>query len=159
MHNKAIGIAVSIFVLIIAGMFVYSYIKRGELDVVTNEPVVPTPSAGPYDSIDRIDAKHFYIDGTHTLAGAIALPTPCELLDWDVTVAESFPEQVTVHFDVINEAETCAEVVTEGRFSVSFDASEGARIGATFNGRPVELNLFPPAPGETPGDFELFIKG
>ena len=64
-----------------------------------------------------------------------------------------------VDFDVINNADMCAQVITDQRFSVSFDASEEARISAKLEGRQVELNLIPAAEGETPDDFELFIKG
>jgi hypothetical protein len=69
------------------------------------------------------------------------------------------PEQVTLDFNVINNAEVCAQVVTTQRFKVEAQASEQAIIKARFMGREVELNLVPPSAGETPEDFELFIKG
>lgn len=161
MDKRTIIIGSIVFVLIVAGMFIFSYLKQSELEVIQPEmpTEVETEVEGLYDYIDRIDAKHFYIDGTHTLAGEILLPTPCDLLNWDVTVAESFPEQVTVEFSVVNSAEACAEVMTAQRFKVSFGASEEAIIKALFMGREVELNLIPAAEGETPDDFELFIKG
>ena len=160
MHNRQIIIAVTIFVLIIVGMFTYTYIKRGEINQI--EPPSETrqeEQPGPYDFIDRIEAKHFFIDGTHTIVGEIVMPTPCDLLNWEVFVAESYPEQVTIEFSVINNSEMCTQVMTPQRFKVTFDASEEAVIRARLEGRDVELNLIPAGEGETPEEFELFIKG
>lgn len=159
MENRNAIAAIVIFALIIIGMFVFAYLKRSELSEPTVVKQPATVEPGPYDAITRIDAKHFYIDGVHTITGEILMPTACDLLNWDTTIAESMPEQVTVRFDVINTAETCAQVMTPQRFKVSWSASENASISATLEGRPVELNLIPAAEGESPEDFELFIKG
>jgi hypothetical protein len=161
MHNKSITIAVAIFVLLILGMFIFAYLKKSELRDET--PVLrddeEQKEAGPYDYIDRIEAKHFYSDGTHTLVGEVAMPTPCDLLTWDTFIAESFPEQVRIDFTVINNAEVCTQVVTPQRFKVEFDASESAVIRGRLEGRDIELNLIPASEEETPDDFEIFIKG
>ncbi len=159
MQNKSAIAAVVVFGLIIVGMFVFAYLKKAELTEVVVTPPVENTVPGPYDTITHIDAKHFFIDGVHTLAGEILMPTPCDLLNWDSLVAESMPEQVTVQFDVINTADMCAQAVTPQRFKVTFTASENASIRAMFEGRDIELNLIPPGEGETPEDFELFIKG
>lgn len=158
MSQRNITILVAIFGIVVIGMFVFAYMNRPannenmEQDTMTEEQT-------PYDYITRVDAKHFYIDGTHTVAGQIDMPTPCDLLEADATVAESMPEQATINFSVINNAETCAQTITPQRFLVSFDASEQANISAKFMGRDIELNLVPAAEGETPEDFELYIKG
>jgi hypothetical protein len=159
MNRNVVIWVVAIFLIAIAGMFVYAYIARNAIDepLEPQTPAQTDPTA--YDHITRIDAKHFFIDGVHTIAGEVILPTPCDLLEADATVAESMPEQVTVNFNVINNAETCAQVETPQRFAVEFQASEEADIRARFMGRDIELNLVDPLPGETPDDFELFIKG
>lgn len=160
MHPRAIIIAVIIFGLIILGMFTFAYLKKQEM-VESPAPTTEEEPTGEvaYASITRIDAKHFYADGLHTLVGEIPMPTPCELLETDAVVAESMPEQVRVNFNVINNAEACAQVLTMARFKVEVQASEEATFSATFVGRHVELNLIPPLPGETPDDFEIFVKG
>jgi len=157
MDKRSIILVVSVFLLIVVGMFVYAFLKSGEIAV----PVVVTPveEVVPYANITRIDAKHFYIDGVHTFAGQIELPTPCDLLEVESVVAESYPEQITLNFTVINNSEMCAQVITAQRFKVSATASAEAIVHATFMGRPVELNLIPAAAGETPEEFEVFIKG
>ncbi len=159
MKNNGIIVAIAIFILIIVGMFVFAYLKKSELADAPVAPVVETPRPGPYDSITLITAKHFFIDGKHTLVGEIPMPTACDLLNWDSAVAESMPEQVTVNFDAINNATNCTPAVTNQRFKVEFTASEAASIKATLEGKPVQLNLIPAGEGETPEDFELFLKG
>jgi len=160
MNQKTIVMSIALFILIVAGMFAYTYMKKSELtpvplsqnDAQADEDVM-------YASITRITAKHFFDDGLHTFAGEIPMPTPCDLIDVSSRVMESFPEQVVLDFTAINNAEFCAQVITNQRFKVTASASEEAVISATFMGREVELNLVPPAEGESPEDFELFVKG
>ncbi len=159
-QHKGIIAGGFLLILVIAGMFMFAYFKKNELKEATpSVPRVQEPVTSPYDSISRIDAKHFFSNGVHTIVGEILMPTQCDLLNWNSRVAESFPEQVTVHFTVVNNDDSCAQVVTPQRFKESFTASVGASINATFQGRSIELNLIPADPSETPEDFELFIKG
>jgi hypothetical protein len=160
MEQKHIVASALILVLIVAGMFIFAYLKKHEIQESQDQGLhVEEDPTSPYGTITRIDAKHFYIDGTHTVVGEMAMPTPCDLLNWDTRILESFPEQVIIDFEVVNHAETCAQVVTPQRFSVSFDASEEAVVRATLQGREIEVNLIPALEGESPEDFELFIKG
>jgi hypothetical protein len=158
MDRRTIVLIVIVFILIIIGMFTFTSLMKKEVevkvvpDVLVEEPV-------PYPNITRIDAKHYFIDGLHTFVGEIEMPTPCDLVEVNSVVRESMPEQIQLDFTVINNAEMCTQVITAQRFLVEAKASEGATVSATFMGRAVELNLIPAMPGETPADFELFIKG
>lgn len=158
MDKKSIILVVSLFILIVAGMFIFAYMKKAEITQPTT-PVVVEEVTVPYSQVTRITAKHFIIDGEHTFVGEIELPTPCDLLQVTSAVQESYPEQITLDFTVINNAEVCAQVVTMQRFMVSASASPEAKVTARFMGRDVELNLIPALKGETPDEFELFIKG
>ncbi|MDA8596741.1 hypothetical protein N9L26_00185 [Candidatus Pacebacteria bacterium] len=166
MKNRAVLMGVALFVLIVGGMFAFAFLRSSEIaeapaDVTAADETDPSAQNTDerYSGIERITAKHFYIDGTHTLAGEIPMPTPCDLLDPSVAIAESMPEQVSVDFAVINNAETCAQVITPARFMVEAQASEEASFSASLAGRAIEFNLVPAEEGETPEDFELFIKG
>jgi hypothetical protein len=162
MEKKHIIVSTIILVLIVVGMFIFTYLKKVEMQeeqYSTTQQKSDTNTTSPYDTITRIDAKHFFIDGTHTIVGEIEMPTPCDLLNWDTRILESNPEQVIVDFTVINHTDICADVVTPQRFSVSFVASEQVIIRATIQGREIDVNLIPAQEGETPEDFELFIKG
>lgn len=158
MDKRTIILVTILFGLIILGMFIFAYLKQSE---TSNPPLVPTQNEEEllYPEITRIDAKHFFVDGIHTYVGELVMPTPCDLIDVTASVMESFPEQIKLDFTVINNAEMCAQVVTAQRFLVTATASADAVTTATFMGRPVELNLIPAEPGETPDNFELFIKG
>jgi hypothetical protein len=126
---------------------------------IVEAPTVPTPVAADPYGITRIDAKHFYRNGVHTIVGEIPMPTPCDLLTYTATVAESYPEQINFAFAVTNTSETCAQVVTPQRFLVTATASNEAVMKATFMGKSVELNLIEAAANETPESFELYSKG
>ncbi len=159
MDKRTIILVVLFFVLIVAGMFAFAYMKRTEI-VSVPETVKPSDEiAVPYANITRVDAKHFFVDGVHTLVGQIEMPTPCDLLEGESIIKESMPEQVELAFTVVNNSQMCAQVITPARFSVTAKASEQAAFFATFMGRKIELNLIPAAAGETPEEFELFIKG
>lgn len=159
MNQKAIVICIALFILIVAGMFGFAYLKKSEVTPQVTDDTKQGEEQVKYASITRITAKHFYIDGVHTLAGEISMPTPCDLLEADAKVMESSPEQIAVDFNVINNAEFCAQQVTPARFKVSAAASPDATFRATFMGREVELNLVPAAEGESPDDFEIYQKG
>jgi hypothetical protein len=156
MHKQSIIAVIVIFALIVLGMFTFTYLKQQELQTPPVEVEDTEPTR--YD-IATIDATHFFIDGQHTIVGQLVMPTPCDLLEVDAIVRESFPEQVLLSFNVINTADMCAQVLTEQRFSVGFPASEEAVITAEFMGEAVELNLIPAPEGATPEEFEVFIKG
>ncbi len=159
MQSRTIILVVILLGAIVAGMFTYTFLaKEATAPSPEDTADTDTQNVDTY-GITRIDAKHFYIDGVHTIVGEVPMPTPCDLLTYDSRVAESHPEQVTFAFGVKNDADTCAQVVTIQRFMVSATASNQATLQATFNGQPIELNLIEAEPGETPDDFELYIKG
>lgn len=139
-------------------MFTYTYVAKDDIATSTVELPLPEVPADPYN-IDRIEAKHFYRDGVHTIVGELPMPTPCDLIETNAVVAESMPEQVTFEFTVINTTDTCAAVVTTARFMVQASASNQASLQATFMGKPVSLNLVEALDSESLEDFELYQKG
>lgn len=167
MTKTTIILLSGLFVVAVVGLFVVvSMSPTDETNgddttdaVATSSPDETADEATPYPNIDRINAKHFYAEGTHTFVGELAMPTPCDLLETSAEVRESLPEQVTLQFSVVNEADTCAQVITPQRFMIEVEASEEASFDAQFMGRAIDLNLIEPEPGETPDDFELYIKG
>ena len=158
MDRRTIVLIIVVFVLIIVGMFVFTSLMKEEV-MVNIAPEENAIETAPYPNINRIDAKQYIINGLHTFVGEIEMPTPCDLVDVNSQVRESFPEQIQLDFTVINNSEGCLDSITSQRFLVEARASESASASATFMGRPIELNLFPAAKGELPENFELFIKG
>ncbi len=160
MEHKGIVASGVVLVLIILGMFVFTYVKKTEIAEKSEDVVTyPTPDKGvPYSDVVSVDVKHFYKDGTHTVVGEILMPTPCDLLAWDTRILESYPEHVIIDFTVVNHADVCAEVVMPQHFSVSFTASEQAILRATFMGREIRVNEIPVDATESPESYELFRK-
>lgn len=112
---------------------------------------------------ELINAAHQYNndEGLHIVAGETDVPTPCHLLETDVTIRESSPEQVTINFtsSVEDSDEICAQVITSRRFKATFEAGPDASLDATYNGQPVELNLQEVGPDEDLEEFEVYTKG
>ena len=159
MTNKTIVVLIASFIALILGLFALSYVQKQKTR--TEAPVATTTGAvseDPYH-INRIDAKHFYRNGIHTIVGELTMPTPCDLLTTDAVVMESMPEQVVYTFKVINTTTDCEVKSTKQRFSVEAEASDQASLAATFRGMPIELNLVEAGADETPESYELFIKG
>ena len=160
MNTKTLYLLIGALVVVLVGSLIFMQFntvsEQGSV-VVDDDATDADPT--PYDYIDRVDMVQFYADNMHTFVGEIDMPTPCDLLEATAEVRESMPEQIHISFNVINESEMCAQVITPARFMVTAPASEEATVTADFMGRSIELNLREPAPGETPEDFELFIKG
>ena len=161
MSNKLIVLIIVVFLLIVVGMFGFAYLKKAEAPMQLPNAATQTGAATTSNTygITRIEAKHFFIGGVHTIVGELAMPTPCDLLKTESRVAESAPEQVVFDFTVLNTSDSCVQSITTQRFKVSATASAAASLSARFMGQQVELNLVEAAPGETPDQFELFIKG
>ncbi len=161
MSQKSIILIIILLVLIVVGMFIFANLKHSELQqesvqtTQTEEDVIKNL----YPEITRVDVKHYFIDGTHTLVGEINMPTPCDLLDVEAVIMDSDPEQVVIDFNVINNSRDCSQVMTAQRFKVYFATSRQSVISALFMGRHIDLNLIPADEGEKPEEFELFIKG
>lgn len=159
MEKRSIILFVVLFLAITIGMFVFAYLKRQES---LNQPsgVAATSTAtSTAPLVTRVDAKHYFSNGKHTFVGVVEMPTPCDLLTVTSRVEESMPETIVLDFSVINNADTCAQVVTPQRFMVEAQASSEAKVRAEWARIPIELNLIPAGPDEKPEDFELFIKG
>lgn len=140
-ENKGLIGAVIVLIIIIVGMFIFTYLQSVEVQNSDGGLSLDNRSATGYANISSIDAVQYFSDGTHTLVGEIEFQTPCDLLSWDTVIAESYPEQVTINFSVSNHAETCAQVVANQPFQIIFNASKEATIRVRLEGRSVDLNL------------------
>jgi hypothetical protein len=158
MSNKLIALIVGIFVLIVAGMFGFAYLKKAEAPAVVPAVETPAPTLDAYN-ITRIEGKHFFSNGVHTVVGELSLPTACDLLTATSSVSGVSSTDVMLDFNVINHSSDCAKQVTTARFKVSAVATSSAGFKAQFMGKAVELNLTEAAPGETPDQFEVYTKG
>lgn len=159
MNRQTIILIVGLFAALLAGMFIYAYLKQVELDNQKAEQVPQIEETDEF-TISRVDAKHFYTvpPGIHTLAGEIAVPTVCDLITPNVVLLDD-GKRALISFDIVNNADECEPATAPQRFKVGFEASPDVQMEAYYKGERIELNLIPAGEGETPADFELYIKG
>lgn len=85
--------------------------------------------------------NHYFENGTHTYKGILTVPTPCHEVLSQVTVMESYPEQVTIDLKEQGASNFCAQVITQTPFEVSFQASKDARVSVKLNGAPASFKV------------------
>ncbi len=95
----------------------------------------PAPGDEPMAAI-TIPATKSYQNGVYTLSGVLSLPTPCHELKTDTRIAESYPEQVTIEFTVVDSGAICVQVIDERPWSVQARVSSEATFRAVVNGQP-----------------------
>jgi len=162
MQKKSIILAVSLFAILIIGMFAFAYLNKKEsiesVVKMVNQPE-ENLSNDQYSYIESVDAKVFHIDDQYTLVGEILMPTPCDLLVAESELNENLENTTNINFSIINNADVCAQVITPARFKVETTGNEEMAFKAYLAGREVRLNLVPAGAGETPDSYEIFIKG
>lgn len=153
-----VGILIVLALIIFGITLYYSLSDRAAEDT---DQVAPTEEPAVGYVPDVINALHQFKNGTHTLAGEVDVPTPCDLLETEaaVEVREPQEDRVTIQFTTINESDTCAQVITPARFKVTFATGEKAEIVGTWNGRPVKLNFVEVGPNDDIDNFDIYFKG
>jgi len=152
--NSKIIALVAVFVLIAGALFAYTLLLAP-----TDE--VPHPQTEERKGAVQerlLTAKHRYENGVHTVAGSVALPTPCHAVVAEPFFVDSGTTTVEIRFSTTLSGDVCAQVVTQAPFKVTFTAGEQVAIRATWDGAPVRLNLVPAVPGENL-DGTVEIKG
>lgn len=154
MENKnfvyVLGFVIVAALAVVAYLGIRSFTGSDTVDVASSTPSIPE------EEQRIITAKHQFVAGVHTVAGEVVVPTPCELLEWQVATSTA---AARIDFSTTSSGEVCAQVITSQRFKVSFRGEQTDSISATLNGSPVNLNLIPVGEGENLDDFEIFIKG
>ncbi len=130
----AFGILV---VLVAGGITLYLLQKQGMWGANNNNGSLPAQTG----EMPVIHVDHYFENGIHTYKGILTVPTPCHELVSQVTVMESYPEQVTIDLKERGASNFCAQVITQTPFEVSFKASKDARVSVRLNGTPALLKV------------------
>jgi hypothetical protein len=165
MDKKGTYVIAAILVVALIGFAIIS-LQKSTLDT---KPDAETASTTVWENTPAdvvvtpktvITAKHAWNGkDTHTIAGEVPLPTPCDVLDESVVVSPDKKQVVVQFVSSVKTGERCPSDITPARFKVTAKADKTASLTATLNGQPVTLNLIEAAPGENLDDFELYIKG
>jgi hypothetical protein len=145
-HTQYIGVGVALLGLIIifgSSMFFASSQVNNNLDFSTGDTTNDSGTLTNFLSQNgnEVLVSSKYIDGTYMYAGITALPTPCHDVESEVSIAKSFPEQVTIN--LVTQAppadQMCAEVITPHFFSATFTVDEKATVKIMKDGKPVSV--------------------
>ncbi len=170
MDRKSTLIIAGILILAVIGFIFISLTKKSTLDTsvptgqtniaTSSDDWVNTPAQNPEGNQQIIlTAKHAYQQGAHIVAGELPLPTPCHILDAQMTVSSDQSQILLALTSTVKGDALCAQVITPARFKVSAKANKDAHISATLNGQAITLNLIEAGPDEDLDNFELYIKG
>ena len=161
MNKRAIAV-VGVLAVLVIGLTVYWQFFGSRPDGINQSAqVIDSQNQGSDEDAQIITALHQFSNGRHTIAGEVDLPTPCHMLNQEVSVSGTAPnELITIAFVTTSQDQTlCAQVLKSTRYKIDFMASETAQIRATWNGVPAILNLVPVSSEESLDSFEVFIKG
>ena len=167
MDKKSTIIIAVVVILGVLGFLVISF-QKSTLDSAQGVSQVAStsweniPAENPdvlITSKTTVTAKHAYLNGKHIIAGEVPMPTPCHILD-SKAVASADKKQVLLTLSsTVKTGETCAQVITPGRFKLTVTALKDAKFTATLNGQEIILNLIEAGPNEDLDKFDLYIKG
>lgn len=111
------------------------------------EPTQPQPTSevifGKPDkrfAADGFVMDLFYRDDGYDYYGTHQVPNPCYETKVEISISESYPEQVNIDIEAknINDSDSCIQVVATNSFSGSFQVSRVAELGVIVNGKLAE---------------------
>lgn len=144
--KKILSIVIGI-IIIILGIVI---LTNDDSSVVLDELELET------NTLERLSIQHSFNEGYHAIHGIIAAPTPCHNVD---VVSRDVGNDVLIDITLTEGEDFCTQVITNQPFFYQFQASEDAKIMATYNGEEVELNITEIEDGETFELSEFMFKG
>jgi tetratricopeptide (TPR) repeat protein len=96
-------------------------------DITPPKPDTPTLETEPHTVSHTFDQ----VDGVHTYILQINTPTPCHNVSHTVTVAESYPEQISIAIEVLppqEEGQLCVQAIDTKTVTVTTKASAEAKL-------------------------------
>ncbi len=150
--------AVVVVILVVLGLYFWLGGSKSD-DMVVDENTPSTPANPDNGYVQIVNVKHQYKNGTHTYAGDIDLPTPCEKLTSSAVVDPQNSNKYTLTFTTTSTAQTCAQVRTSKSFKLSFKAGKDITVEGTLNGKKLRLNMFEVRADQDLDSFDIYIKG
>lgn len=126
---------------IFAAILLVVIIVLGVQRLITETTAPPYDTVDTINGIDEIQVMHSFSEGTHLYRGFIPAPTPCHSLLRNVTIMESFPEEIRIDFETRPGAELCAQVVSKLPFEATAEASAEASLTLSINGFSVRARV------------------
>ncbi len=127
MYTRAV-LGIVVIAGIVLGIFFFWPGEKSSSDDVVVDDNLPAVEEESYE------IEHDFDDGTHTISGAVMLPTPCHELNENIRIAESFPEQVFIDLTTVDTGGICIQVIDERAFSIDVEVDVAASFALTFDG-------------------------
>ena len=122
------------FVIVVAIGLAFSAIRTSE------EPVTPIETLAPEPAPPQVTLSSVFRRGTHSIKGAITVPTPCHNAEASVAVdTEATPDIIRIEVLAPPDLGPCLMMPGEKTFSLSASAEESAVIEARVNGVPADI--------------------
>jgi len=137
-NTKLVIVLLVLLTLAIAAGVYYSW-PSSDIPVVITPPVTEEPRAIDI-ATKTILVTHNYLNGEHIYEGRLDLQTPCDSIDYDAKIEETFPEKVLVSMRTVKSKQVCAQVITEKPFTVKYKAGPtavGENLSVTLDGKPI----------------------
>lgn len=166
-RKSTLIIAVIIFIAI-AGFIVVSFQKS----VINSEVSSPQIASTTWENTPAekmndlritpqtiVTAKHLYLNGVHTFAGEVPLPSQCHILGSHISASKDKSQIFIALTSSTISSDECAPLITPARFKLTIPANKNSPMFTTFNGQEITLNLIEASPDDNLNNFELYIKG
>ncbi|OHB25726.1 MAG: hypothetical protein A2542_01950 [Parcubacteria group bacterium RIFOXYD2_FULL_52_8] len=124
-----------IALVIVVGLIAWYQSTRPVTEEIGTGAATSTVSSVPL----TINAKHLYVNGTHTYRGVIETPTPC--YDVLATSTPTLGGEYSILITTKERGGACAQMVTSKEFAVSFQAPEDVLVLPQLNGKPAQFNI------------------
>jgi len=136
-YTKVMYIRAVIGIVIVATLALVAFFFWPTQD--TSKDAAPVDNPTPIQTEEKNIVTHTFREGTHAIAGMVTLPTPCHELQENITVAESFPEQVHIDLVIAATDGICIQVLDEREFSIDVDVDEAATFTLSIDGVTVPV--------------------
>ncbi|MFZ1987520.1 MAG: hypothetical protein WAV21_00600 [Minisyncoccia bacterium] len=124
-----VWIAAGVFIVVGIGAFFVFVFRTGEDVPLEKDTEISAPV------MTDLTFTHTYKTGTHTIRGAVTVPTRCITVAAKAIVdASSTPENIRLDLTAPSETGVCLRLPTNASFSVTAQANEDATLSIFENG-------------------------
>ncbi len=101
----------------------------------------PSPVGSPFEELiikkSNFQIQVKYEDNKFKYAGVVTAANPCELIQTDSKILESYPEQVQISVNTQKSDQICAQVIKNKEFAGEVPAPQSSKVKILFNNSPI----------------------
>ena len=135
--KKKYRILLLVLVLVLLLVLLGLLILRPAKNVETEQPAIDIPSTFQLSN-DIVSLDFEYKEDTYFYSGTVQKPTPCDVVDVESLIFETFPEKVKMDITIEKSDAVCIQVIDEEEISGEFKVDKAATIRVFLDGEEVE---------------------